>query len=87
MSLMAWIALLMMSLAIGLAFIRLAYGPTLSDRVIAMDLIGTLAIGIIAVYAMVWNLPVLLDAAIVLALIGFLSTIAFAYYLERRAGP
>jgi multicomponent Na+:H+ antiporter subunit F len=52
-----------------------------------MDLIGTLAIGIIAVYAMVWNLPVLLDAAIVLALIGFLGTIAFAYYLERRAGP
>ncbi|MDT7948367.1 cation:proton antiporter [Thermoflexus sp.] len=83
----AWIALLVMSLAVVLAFVRLAYGPTLSDRVIALDLIGTLAIGIIAVYAMVWGLPVLLDVAIVLALIGFLGTIAFASYLERRAGP
>jgi multicomponent Na+:H+ antiporter subunit F len=83
----AWIALLVMSLAVVLAFVRLAYGPTLSDRVIALDLIGTLAIGIIAVYAMVWGLPVLLDVAIVLALIGFLGTIAFASYLERMAGP
>ncbi|WP_448591535.1 monovalent cation/H+ antiporter complex subunit F [Thermoflexus hugenholtzii] len=84
---MAWIALTMMSLAMVLAFLRLAYGPTLSDRVIALELIGTLVVGIIAVYAMVWSLPVLLDVAIALALIGFLGTIAFAHYLERRAGP
>lgn len=76
-----------MSLAMVLAFVRLVRGPTLPDRVVALDLIGTLGMGMIAVYAIARNLPVLLDVAIVLALLSFLGTIAFARYLERRAGP
>jgi len=76
-----------MSLALVLAFVRLARGPTLSDRVIALDLTGTVGMGMIAVYAIARDLPVLLDVAIVLALISFLGTVAFARYLERRVGP
>lgn len=76
-----------LSLAMTLAFVRLVRGPTLPDRVIALDLIGTLGMGMIAAYAIARNLPVLLDVAIVLALLSFLGTIAFARYLERRVGP
>ncbi len=76
-----------MSLAMVLAFVRLVRGPTLPDRVVALGLIGTLGMGMIAVYAMARDLPVLVDVAIVLALLSFLGTVAFARYLERRVGP
>lgn len=73
----------LLSLAVVLAFVRLVRGPSLPDRVIALDLIGTLVMGIVAVYAIARNQPVLLDVAIVLALLSFLGTVAFARYLER----
>ncbi len=85
--LILWVAMPVMSLALVLAFVRLVRGPTLSDRVIALDLTGTVGMGMIAVYAIARDLPVLLDVAIVLALISFLGTVAFARYLERRVGP
>ncbi|MBM3135301.1 MAG: cation:proton antiporter [Chloroflexi bacterium] len=73
----------LLSLAVVLAFVRLVRGPSLPDRVVALDLIATLVMGIIAVYAIARNQPVLLDVAIVLALLSFLGTVAFARYLER----
>jgi len=85
--LILWVAMPVMSLALVLAFVRLVRGPTLSDRVIALDLTGTVGMGMIAVYAIARDLPVLLDVAIVLALISFLGTVAFARYLEQRMGP
>jgi len=71
-------------IAILLVLIRLASGPTVTDRVIALDLLTTLGIGVIAVYAIATDQPVFLDVAVVLALIAFLGTVAFAYYLEKR---
>lgn len=81
-----WVLLMVfpvLSVALVLAFSRLVRGPSLPDRVVALDLIATLGIGIIAVYAIATDQPVFLDVAIVLALISFLGTVAFAYYLER----
>jgi multicomponent Na+:H+ antiporter subunit F len=63
----------------------LVRGPTLPDRVIALDLIAVLSVGFIAMYALDNDQPVFLDAGIVLALVAFLGTVAFARYLERRA--
>lgn len=59
-------------------------GPRLSDRVVALDLLLTTGIGIIAVYSIITNQPTFLDIAMILALIAFLGTVAFAYYLEKR---
>ena len=81
----AILALAMLSVALFLALIRLARGPSLPDRVIALDLMGTIAVGIITVYAIATQQPVFLDVAIVLALIAFLGTVAFARYVEKRA--
>ena len=78
------VILIMLSVGLVSAFIRLARGPSLPDRVIALDLISMLAIGLIVVYAVRFNQPNFLDVAIILALISFLGTVAFAYYLERR---
>ncbi len=75
----------MLTAAIFLAFLRLTRGPTLPDRVVALDLITVITVGFIAAYAIDLDQQVFLDAAIVVALIAFLGTVAFAQYLERRA--
>jgi multicomponent Na+:H+ antiporter subunit F len=77
------VVLVMLSLALLVAFGRLALGPSLPDRVVATDLIGVLAVGIIVVSAAATAEQALLDAAIVIALIGFVATIAYARYVER----
>jgi multicomponent Na+:H+ antiporter subunit F len=80
----ATIALAMCGLALVLTGYRLTRGPSLPDRVVALDLIGVIAVGIIACYDLVTEQPVLLDAATVVALVAFLGTVAFARYVERR---
>ncbi len=75
----------MLALALLLALMRLVRGPSLPDRVVALDLIAMIVVGMIAVLMLQTREPLLLDSAIVLALIAFLSTVAFARYLERGA--
>lgn len=77
------IVLTMLSVAMFLAFLRLLRGPTLPDRVVALDLIALLSVGFIAVYDIVTNDTVFLDVAIALALIAFVGTIAFARFIEK----
>lgn len=85
MILFEFLVLAFLSIAIVFSFIRLFRGPSLPDRVVALDLMAMLGIGIIANYAIATNQPVMLDVATVVALISFLGTVAFAYYVERRA--
>jgi multicomponent Na+:H+ antiporter subunit F len=59
-------------------------GPKIVDRVLSLDLIITIGLGIITVYSMISKEANFLDIAMILALIAFLSTIAFSYYLEKR---
>jgi multicomponent Na+:H+ antiporter subunit F len=78
------LVLSMLSLSLILAFVRLVRGPSLPDRIVALDVAITMAMGIISVYAIQNNQPVFLDVALILALLSFLGTVAFAYYIERR---
>ena len=55
-----------------------------SDRVVALDLLATLTIGIAAAYAVAAGHTAFLDAAVILALVAFLGTVAFSYYLSWR---
>jgi multicomponent Na+:H+ antiporter subunit F len=65
---------------------RALRGPTLADRVVALDTIGFIIIGILLVLAMGSGQKSLISIALIAALILFLGTVAFAIYLERRAG-
>ena len=76
-------ALVTLGLALLLALVRLVKGPTLPDRIVAMDLIGVIVVGLIVVLAASSKVPATLDAAIVIALIGFVGTVAYATYVER----
>lgn len=81
----AGLVLVMLAAALLLALWRLIRGPSLPDRVVALDLISVVAVGIVATYSVISGERAILDAAIVVALITFLGTVAFASYLERGA--
>ncbi len=72
-----------LSIALIISLIRVIIGPTLPDRVVALDLVAFVAIGFIATFSIDSNQPAYMDAAIVLALIAFLGTIAFARYVMQ----
>ena len=77
-------SLLLILLGLAVAFIRLARGPSLADRVVALDMMTITIISFCGVYAVFMDEPSFLDVAIVLALVGFLATVALARYAERR---
>lgn len=79
------LALAILIVAVLLTIVRLIRGPTLPDRILALDLLTTLAIGLIAAIAMRTGFSLYLDIAISIGLLGSLSTIALARYLMRQA--
>ena len=86
-ALLAWslnAAFLMVMLAVALAFLRLIKGPTLPDRVVSLDLMTVLIVSFCGLFAISSGERAFLDVAIVLALIGFLATVALARFIERR---
>ena len=74
----------MLALAASLTFVRLVKGPTLPDRVIALDLIGVLMVCLLVVTAAMTGHGAFLDVAMVIALISFVGTVAYARYIERE---
>jgi multicomponent Na+:H+ antiporter subunit F len=79
----AQMTLVTLGVALLFAFIGIVKGPTLPDRIVAMDLFGVLVVGVIVVLAGRTGVRATLDAAIVIALVGFLGTVAYATYVER----
>jgi multicomponent Na+:H+ antiporter subunit F len=69
-----------------LALFRLVRGPSSADRVVALDMLAGLAMGGIALQTLATGSDAFLRVATVLALVGFLATVAFASYLSRRPG-
>lgn len=80
------IAFVLVMLGVVLAFVRLIIGPSLPDRVVALDMMTVLIVSFCGVYAIVSGETAFVDVAIVLALVGFLATVALARFVERR-GP
>lgn len=80
------VVLVVLAFSLLLALARLVRGPSLPDRVVALDLMVTISVGMMAVYALMMGEMAILDAGLVAALIAFLGTVAFANYLER-GGP
>ncbi|WP_029037363.1 cation:proton antiporter [Salinimicrobium xinjiangense] len=79
-----FIILPILALSILLVFYRFLIGPTISDRIVAVDLVVTIGIGVIAVYSIQTNQPTFLDIALIFGLIAFLGTVAYSTYLEKR---
>ncbi len=73
--------------ALLLGAYRLFSGPTAADRVVALDLCTLLSIGLMAIIAIRSENPLLLDAAMILALVAFLITVALASLIRRERPP
>lgn len=71
--------------AVLVAAWRMVHGPTLADRIVALDMLGVIAIAFAAVAALLAGHLGFLDVGLGVALFGFLGTVAFAAFVERSA--
>jgi len=78
------ISFVLVMLGVAFAFVRLVIGPSLSDRIVALDMMTVLIVSFCGLYAIRSEDTAFVDVAIVLALVGFLATVALARYVERR---
>lgn len=77
-------AIVILVIALLLTVYRAVVGPTLPDRVIALDMLVGIVIGFIAVIALRTGYTLYIDIAIALGLVGFLATVAFARFILAR---
>ena len=75
------IALLAVSTAIGLTAFRLVAGPAPVDRILALDTMAINAIALIVLAGIQWGTTIYFEAAMLFAMVGLLTTIAFCKYL------
>lgn len=80
---MLTISLILFGISILITFIRIVLGPSFSDRVIAMDVIGVNLLSAIAIMSILFNTKAFLEVILVLGILAFISTIAFSKFIER----
>jgi len=69
--------------SLALCLYRLLLGPTIVDRVLALDTMSTNVLALIVVLSIHWRTTVYLESVIVLALLAFVATVTIAKYLVR----
>jgi len=79
------LAMALLVAALFAALLRLLKGPTLPDRVLALDLITSLVVGIIAVRSISTGQTALLRVCVAIALLAFLGTAAWAQYIKKES--
>ena len=68
------------------AIVRLLKGPSVNDRIAAMELISSIIMGFILVYSVMINKSVYLDVPVIISLISFIGTVAISTYLKHKNG-
>ncbi len=79
-----WICFAILSISLLLTFVRMVKGPTLPDRVVALELIASIVVAMIALHTIATGVSSFLDVAVVSALMAFMAAVGFARYLEKR---
>ena len=77
------VTLIMFALAIALAAYRLAIGPSLPDRILALDTLYVNAVAVAVLHGIRYDSFAYFEAAVLIALMGFVSTVALARYAAR----
>jgi multicomponent Na+:H+ antiporter subunit F len=81
---MITISLVLFSITICIAVLRIILGPSMPDRVIALDMIGVNLIAMIAVVSIMLNTAAFFEVILILGILSFIGTIAFSKSIERR---
>ncbi|HHO41935.1 MAG TPA: K+/H+ antiporter subunit F [Epsilonproteobacteria bacterium] len=77
------IAFLMITIALILNTYRIIIGPTLSDRILALDTLSINAIALIVLASLSLDTVLYFEAALLIALMGFIATVALSKYILR----
>lgn len=78
-----WVALLIISFAfVGLLY-RLIKGPSIADRIVALDALGVALVSIIALLSLILKTEFFLAIILLLSILAFIGTVAFAKFIER----
>lgn len=80
------IVMLMLIVSFGAAFVRVVIGPTLPDRVVALDMAATIVVALILTHCVQSVSSYYIPAAISIALLSFIGTVALALYISK-GGP
>jgi len=75
-------AMFLLTISIAIALYRVIVGPTVHDRVLALDSIGYLVVGIVAIYSILHDSHAYLETILLIGILAFLSTVALSKYLE-----
>nr|WP_163500764.1 K+/H+ antiporter subunit F [Halomonas socia] len=78
-----WISLVLIVAALAMNVVRLARGPDIPDRLLALDTMYVNCIALIVLLGLWLNTKVYFEAAILIAMLGFVSTMAICRYLLR----
>ncbi|PSL32911.1 multisubunit sodium/proton antiporter MrpF subunit [Planomicrobium soli] len=78
-----WISLMLVSCAFAGLLFRLVKGPTVADRVVALDAIGISLVSIIALLSLIMGTAFFLEIILLLSILSFIGTAAFAKFIER----
>jgi multicomponent Na+:H+ antiporter subunit F len=81
------ISLTLLAAAAVLVLFQIVRGPSLADRVVTLDFFTVVAVAFIAVYSVATGQPTYLNVAITLALVAFLATVGYAFFIARRGKP
>ena len=81
---MFYVATISILISFVLVLIRLFLGPTLYDRVLALNAFGTLAVLMISVLGFLFGRPDFLDIALLYALLNFIATIAILKFFRYK---
>ena len=78
-----YIGFLGLTTAILLALWRMARGPSVVDRILAFDAVTVCVVGLIVLLSIKWGSSFFLELILVVSLLGFMSGVAFVFYLEQ----
>lgn len=80
-----WIIVGLVGLGVLFSLIRLLKGPTIADRVVSLDTVNVIIIGLISFLAVLFENGLYLDIAIVYGILAFLETIVLSRYMEGKS--
>lgn len=77
------LAMFLLTISMVIALYRVFRGPSLPDRVLALDTIGYIIIGIVAILSILFDTRAYLETILLIGVLAFLSTIALSKFMER----
>ncbi|MCM3745461.1 Na(+)/H(+) antiporter subunit F1 [Sporosarcina luteola] len=78
-----WVSLILVVLSMIGVMIRVFRGPSVPDRLIALDGIGVMLISAIALISILFDTPFFIDVILLIAIMSFIGTVSFSKFIER----